>query len=340
MSSSTIVFARTPAELKKGKSPSTLKEGADAFFVLHANKKSAEYRKWLEPRLRSLITFLSPDLALDRITIWQLDLWYADIASRKVRYADHPYREPVEGGLSPTTLRGYVKAIQVFFNWLGKRRLIVANPASLLEPPPLPDEPPKHASHREVVALLDHFEKRAESAKAYMAVTQRNYVAVRILIATGIRAGGLVGLRRPDVDFGDRLLTVREKGKGGQGKGRTVPLDTSTAKLLQQYMASHDHSYVFPGHAGSSWSTHGLYQVLKRAAKRLEFANVVGPHMLRHYFGFESIRRGLSLRLVQEMMGHASSKTTEIYTKFKPLELRNAYDEVYGGSSDPRLKDF
>ena len=165
----------------------------------------------------------------------------------------------------------------------------------------------------------------------------RNYVAVRLLVATGLRAGGLVGLRIEDVDFGDRLLTVTEKGRGGQRKSRTVPIDRSTATVLREYVGNRRRGYVFPSEDGQRWTTGGLYQALVRASNACGLRRTVGPHMLRHYFGFESVRRGLHLRVVQQIMGHASSKTTEIYTKFKPVELRDSYDSVYGtNGTDPR----
>lgn len=326
-SNTQIVFARSKEELVT--SPHTLKEAADAFFILHVARQSDSYRDWLESRLRFFIDFLGPELLLEKITIWQLELWYTELASRDTLYEEHPYREPVSRSLSPSTLKGHVKAVKTFFNWLGKRRLIGSNPAALLEFPSIPERPPKHASRTEVVALLDHFEKNDMA---------RNYVAVRILVATGLRAGGLVGLRAENVDFSDRLLTVSEKGRGGQQKSRTVPVDRSAASALRAHLGGRQAGYVFRSAAGAQWSTHALYQVLERASRSCGLHRTVGPHMLRHYFGFESIRRGLNLRLVQQIMGHASSKTTEIYTKFKPVELRDAYDAVYGtNGTDPRL---
>lgn len=314
-----IIFATSTSQIIE--KPKTLKQAVDAYFVLHLGKLSESYQQWSATRLRSLVQFLGPDLTLDKLTIWQLDVWYSDLASRDRLYEDHPYRKAVSRPPSASYLHGHVRAVKSFFSWLGKRRLITSNPAALLDFPPIPEQPPRHARREDVEALLRRFEEAGQA---------RNFTAVRLLVATGLRAGGLSGLRKRDVDSGARLITVREKGRGGQQKGRTVPVGKATMGQLVAYMNSHNEPFVFAGDRGGPWTSSALYQSLARASRAIPLEQVVGPHMLRHYFGFESIRRGVPLRVVQQIMGHASSTTTEIYTRFKPLELREVYDRFYG----------
>lgn len=314
-----ITFATSAQELTGRGQPRTLKEGIDFFFVLHVAKKSDSYRDWLEPKLRSLAAFLGPELLLERITIWQLELWFAELQGRDTLYEDHPHRDPVNRGLSQATLRGYVKAVRTLFSWLGKRRVIHSNPAALLELPKKPKRRPKHATQAEVDALLAHFDQSVN----YLA--RRNYVAIKVLTTTGLRASELTGLEKRQVSIAERVITVLGKGD----KERSVPLSQEVAPLLDRYMQSHFGRFVFVNRSDREWTSHGLRLMMRQASNTLDLRRVVTPHMLRHYFGFESTRRGMPLRTLQQIMGHEDSKTTEIYTEFAAVELRGAYDNYW-----------
>lgn len=313
--------------------PQTLGQGIDAFMALHAAKQSPDTAKWYLQRLSSLLRFFGPDKALTEVEVWQLDLWYADLAGRDELYSNHKFRKKVARRLSPATLNGYVRAVKTFWNWLSQgNRFVLSNPAQLLQRPAQPDLPPKAASTAEVRALLAHAKQHS----------QRNYASIRLLQATGIRLCGYEGLRLPHVDFDNRTVFVREKGRGGRNKSRYVPFDERTAAVLKTYLAERpriDGDAFFiseprSGVAATAVSGGALYQQMRRYCKALKFPRNISPHMLRHYFGAQCALRGMSQSVIQQLMGHEDPKTTAVYTKFNPTQLSDVYDRSFSVGSD------
>ena len=322
-----IRLATKPDQLRLP--PKTLLQAVDAFLLLHTGRLAPTYRDWSARRLRHLMNTLGPETPLVEIRIWHLDLWFSELAGRETLYQDHENREPIVGRkLSPATLHGYVRCIKTFFNWLSRRRFLENNPAMALGLPPLPELPPKHATGAEVRALLKAARERNE----------RDYAAIRLLAASGIRIGGLERLRVQDVDLAQRMVLVREKGRGGSNKSRMVPMDQKTAEAIRRCMSGQRRSRpsesLFVSRYGRPLTGSAVRQMMRRNSRRAGLRRIITPHMLRHYFGFESVRRKLPLRVVQQIMGHESSQTTELYTKFTGTELRDAFDQAFRPEMD------
>lgn len=314
--------------------PQTLAEGVDAFLVLHAGQKSASYVTWCRQRLSSLLRFFGPDKKLVEVEIWQLELWFADLAGRGEQYAGHPYRAKVQKKLSAATLDGYVRCAKTLWNWLtAGKRFVLNNPAALLQRPDQPDLPPKGASRAEVRALLDHTSKK----------NYRDYAIIRLFQATGIRLCGFEGLRLADVNVDERWVFVREKGRGGRNKSRYVPFDERTATILKTYLAEHrpqldcDAFFIsLPrnGVGATAVSGGAFYQQLRRYRKALKLPRSISPHMFRHFFGAECAQRGMSASAIQQLMGHEDPKTTAVYVKFNPQQMQGVYDNSFPMTSD------
>lgn len=290
-------------------------------------KKSPAYAKWCRQRLSSLLCFFDPETPVDSIELWHLELWRDELFSRTEQYGDHPYREKIKKKLSPSTLDGYVRVVKTLWGWLGQRRIVQSNPASLLQRPSIPELPPKSASRSEVRALLAY-----AKARSY-----RNYAIIRLLQATGIRTCGLAGLRLQDVDLDDRWVLVREKGLGGSNKARYVPFDQTTARILQTYLREHrprvrsDAFFITEPRNGEQGAVTGraFYQVLRRYCTALGFPRSVSPHMFRHFFGAECALRGMSASAIQQLMGHEDPKTTAVYVRFNPTQMTSVYDQSF-----------
>jgi site-specific recombinase XerD len=184
--------------------------------------------------------------------------------------------------------------------------------------------PPKHATAEEVKALLDQ-------AK-HTTLWERNYAAIHLLAYSGLRVGGLITLQLVNVNLEERFVLVREKGRGGENKARIVPIAPATAAAIAGYLDTRPHTThaeLLISRGGTSWSASAVRRMMRYASKNAGLQRNITPHMLRHYFGFESVRRGMPLKALQQILGHKHTTTTEIYTQFDPQELRAAYDAVY-----------
>ncbi|MEO0334485.1 MAG: tyrosine-type recombinase/integrase [Bacteroidota bacterium] len=133
-----------------------------------------------------------------------------------------------------------------------------------------------------------------------------------ILLQLGLRRGELLNLKLTDVDSKRMLIRVKS-GKGG--KDRYTLLSKTLLNDLRQYYRLHTpKEYLFEGQYGGKYSGRSVGQLLAQAAQRAGVRKRVTPHMLRHSFATHLLESGTDLRYIQSLLGHSSSKTTEIYT--------------------------
>lgn len=273
--------------------------------------------KWYEPRLKSLKKYFG-NVSVPDIQTSDLRKWRDTLTNRSSRWDNHPSRPTQEGGLSRWTLHGYVRAVRAFFKWLFEEEKIEKNPAQRLQLPQLPDEPPKKISAEDMLRIF----KTAES-------NPRDYALVRFLASTGARVGGVAGLMWEDISLETERATVREKGKGGKGKSRTVYFKKKTAEALAKWkeISGVSNGPVFPSQRGGGLSEAGVYQVLERLAKQ---AGVVGrwnPHSFRHAHAIDLLEHGASLAHVSQILGHKDPQITiRFYARFADKELKEAND--------------
>lgn len=175
------------------------------------------------------------------------------------------------------------------------------------------DRLPKYLTAEDQRALLDTFNRDRWTG-------HRNYTLVEFALSTGLRAGELVALRDENLDFSvaGGVVHVRE-GKGG--KDRDIEFAPRLKDLLRDWLRARDAlvetDVVFPTEDGTEMTTRNLGALVKKAAREAGVSEVdrVSPHTLRHTFATELLRETGNLRLVQQTLGHASSKTTEIYAQ-------------------------
>jgi integrase/recombinase XerD len=201
--------------------------------------------------------------------------------------------------------------------------LIEVDPARQVRPPSLPRRLPKALPVDEVLRLLDGVgtdEPRAVRDKALL----------ELLYSTGARISEAVGLDVDDVDRVDR--TVLLDGKGG--KQRLVPVGRPALAALEAYLVRSRPALaakgrgtpaVFLNARGGRLSRQSAWQVLKDAAERVGIRTPVSPHTLRHSFATHLLEGGADVRVVQELLGHASVTTTQVYTLVTVTTLREVY---------------
>ena len=161
----------------------------------------------------------------------------------------------------------------------------------------------------------------------------RDAAILYTLYATGLRASELIGLRVQDVNL--RAGSVRCLGKGS--KERIVPIARTALGVIQAYLAKGRPGFVkfqsddalFLTARGHGLSRTGLWRVIKRAALKSQILKNVTPHTLRHSFATHLLAGGANLRAIQEMLGHASITTTQIYTHVARDQLKRVYDRAH-----------
>ncbi len=169
---------------------------------------------------------------------------------------------------------------------------------------------------------LPHVLSKSDVKKILSAPHNLKHRAMLSLIyACGLRRGELLALRITDIDSNRNFLFVRQsKGK----RDRIVPISNKVIELLREYYVCYrPKDYLFEGQAGGAYSAKSLEQVLKQAVRKAGVRQKVTLHWLRHSYATHLLESGTDLRYIQQLLGHKSSKTTEIYTHVSNKALQN-----------------
>lgn len=237
-------------------------------------------------------------------------------------------------GLAASSTTRTLVAVRTMHRWLAAESVLDHDPASRVETPGLPAPLPKALSEEQVMILLDSVET-AVSDSERSAFALRDRALLETLYGTGIRVSELCGLRFGDVDLDGALLRVL----GKRSKERIVPLGRHAIRTLGDYLdggrplleptrwrTRDDADAVFLGSKGSRLTRQGAWLVLqKRAAEAGLSSAHISPHVLRHSCATHLLDNGADIRTVQEMLGHASVSTTQIYTRVATERLWQAY---------------
>ncbi len=229
-----------------------------------------------------------------------------------------------------------------FYTWLGREGLITANPVQGVRAPRQPRPLPKALGVDEAVQLADYVDQAGDPWLA-----ARDAAIVELLYGSGLRVGELTGLDvapsvaaeaagRGWIDL--RGSEVQVQGKGG--KRRAVPLGRSAVEALQRWLAVRQQvagdgapgdgaRALFIGQRGTRLTAQSIWQRLRQRSLRAGLATPVHPHMLRHSFASHLLQSSGDLRAVQEMLGHASIGTTQVYTRLDFQHLAQAYDAAH-----------
>lgn len=272
------------------------------FIASKIGVRKPETIEWWQTYTRSLADALGDD-PIETITTDDLRSWRAELATRERRYVDHPYREPVEGRISNTTLNNHVRAVKGLFRWLVREGHLNRNPAENLESPPLGEAPPKAVDLGEVEMMM--------SAAKETRQPERDYAIIRTLASTGIRRRGILTLTCSNITLQRRILMVCEK----RDKWRRVKFDEETADAIRQYLRVRPRvktPIMYLSQRGQPLTGSGLYQMLKRVAKKAGVGRY-NPHAFRHFAAMQLIRHGADAELVKRTLGHRSKKTTLDY---------------------------
>ncbi|MBI4296980.1 MAG: site-specific tyrosine recombinase XerD [Chloroflexi bacterium] len=228
---------------------------------------------------------------------------------------------------SPTTIARKIAAVKSMFNFLTQEGLVKEDPTEQITSPRIGRSLPKTLTPEEVDTLLEC------SAQEHQPDAQRDRAMLELLYATGVRVSELVALNIEDLDLQEG--NVRCFGKGS--KERLIPIHPQANQVLQNYLTlarpklarNSKEKALFLNRRGQRLTRQGFWLLLKELASKAKIKSPITPHVLRHSFATHLLRGGAPLRHVQELLGHASISTTQVYTHLTTDHARQEYDKAH-----------
>ncbi|MGZ3920727.1 MAG: site-specific tyrosine recombinase XerD [Bacteroidia bacterium] len=222
---------------------------------------------------------------------------------------------------SPTTQARIVSGIKAFYKFLVIENDIKDSPAELLETPKITRKIPVFLSVEEIDAMLECIDRSTPEG-------ERNLSMLETLYSCGLRVSELVNLKISNLHLKEDYIKVEGKGS----KERLVPIGTSAKKLVSSYIKNvrchlpvkkGNEDVVYLNRRGAKLSRVMVFYIIKDLAQKAGIKKVLSPHSFRHSFATHLVEGGADLRAVQEMLGHESITTTEIYTHIDRQYLRD-----------------
>jgi integrase/recombinase XerD len=267
-----------------------------------------------------------------------LDRWIGFVGTRSVESIDSVavtnYLTSLRrDGLATSSITRALSVVRSFHRYLVAEGIASNDPTGAVIAPGRTQRLPKALSIEQVTALL-------ESTTTETPVGLRDRAILELMYATGARVSEAVGLVVDDVQADEVLDVITLTGKGN--KQRVVPVGRFAREALDAYLVrgrpallakGRGTPALFLGARGAALSRQNVFLIIRAAATRAEITSTISPHTLRHSCATHLLRGGADIRVVQEMLGHASVATTQIYT----LVTRDALTEAYR-TSHPRAR--
>jgi integrase/recombinase XerD len=303
----------------------------------------AEYHTWLT---------VERGLAANTVAAYRRDLRRYAAFLREHELGDPPavseatvlaYVEQLKAGgndegrqLAPSSIARALVAVRSFHRFCVDEGFLAVDPSEEVGAPRVPQGIPKALTEAEVGALL-------EAVPGDDARAERDRAILETLYAAGVRISELVGLDRRDLDLDGGVLRVLGKGS----KERVVPVGRSARAALATYLdrgrpalvasgkgRTRSGEAVFLNARGGRLTRQGCWKIVRAAGERAGLGEQLSPHVLRHSCATHMLDHGADIRVLQELLGHASLSTTQVYTKVSPERLRAVYDAAH-----PRAKE-
>ena len=271
---------------------------------------------------RNVSAYTCRDYALDLAQFFRLlgHQRLADITALDVR------RFVVQSsaqGYARRTIARKLSCVRSFFRFLCREGRLEHNPASAVPTPRLEKRLPSFLDERQMVRLL-------ESPGEEKWLGLRDRALLETLYSTGIRVSELVGLNQEDLDELSGAVLVRGKGK----KERLCPIGETALRTLRTYLARRPKKLrvpyaVFVSQKGTRLTVRQVDRLIARYVQQAQLPGRISPHSLRHSFATHLLDRGADLRSVQELLGHASLSTTQIYTHVTAERLKRVHERAH-----------
>ncbi len=231
---------------------------------------------------------------------------------------------------SAATMARKIATLRSFHKWMEKRSLVASNPMTMIRTPKQAKRLPKAITVEQVERLLS-----APNDKELLGARDR--AMLETIYSTGIRVSEVVAINRGDIDESGEAIIIRGKGK----KERLVPLGSHALNALRHYLQmltteetkagvpAKTESPLFVNKHGGRLSSRSVRRKVSKYLMQVGLDPDISPHTLRHSFATHMLDNGADLRSVQELLGHQSLSTTQIYTHLTSQRLRETYDKAH-----------
>jgi len=242
---------------------------------------------------------------------------------------------------SKATVARKLATLRSFYKFLIRRNRVAASPVVGIRTPKQDKKLPRFLEYDQVKRLL-------ETPPSDTWLGARDRAILETLYSTGIRVSELVALNMDDIDFLGEVIHVRGKGK----KERIAPISSSALQTIQHYMeyrnrraqsnSNFDNKVLFVNKHGKRLSTRSVRRKMDKYLRMAGLDPAISPHTLRHSFATHMLNNGADLRSVQELLGHQSLSTTQVYTHLTTARLKETYQNAHpreNESEAPRTDD-
>ena len=229
---------------------------------------------------------------------------------------------------SKSTVARKLATLRSFYKFLVKRKTLTSNPLTAVRTPKQEKKLPKFLEYEDVQRLLN-----APPANTWLGARDR--AIMEVLYSTGMRVSELVALNMDDVDFLSEVIHVRGKGK----KERIAPIGSTALQATQRYIefrnkrmendSDFDPRVLFANKHGQRLSTRSVRRKMDKYLKMAGLDPSISPHTLRHSFATHMLNNGADLRSVQELLGHQSLSTTQVYTHLTTSRIKDVYENAH-----------
>ncbi|MDT2816380.1 tyrosine recombinase XerC [Vagococcus lutrae] len=226
-------------------------------------------------------------------------------------------------GYSRSSISRKLSSLRSFYQFLLSQSKVEENPVTYVQIRQKNQKLPRFYYEKEMTQLFDVV------YAGDRALDYRNCALLELMYATGIRVSEATGIRLSDIDMTTDILLVHGKGN----KERYVPFGHYASEAVQHYinharpqlMKKAEHSYLFVNAKGQPLTTNGVRYIYKELVKKTTLTSDIHPHMLRHTFATHLLNNGADMRTVQELLGHESLSSTQIYAHVTTENLQSTY---------------
>ncbi|MDX2132274.1 MAG: tyrosine recombinase XerC [Planctomycetota bacterium] len=232
-----------------------------------------------------------------------------------------------EQSYSAATMARKIATLRSFYKWADRRGFAMGNPMTVIRTP-------RQAKRLPKAITIEQIERLLSTPSDSDVLGRRDRAMLETLYSTGIRVSELVGLQITDLDLVGEALKVRGKGS----KERIVPLGSHAIGAIQRYiemlkgdprLAGRETGPLFVNKHGGRLSSRSVRRKLDKYLKQCGLDPTISPHTLRHSFATHLLDNGADLRSVQELLGHQSLSTTQVYTHLTAQRLQDAYQKAH-----------
>lgn len=235
-------------------------------------------------------------------------------------------RMGTRGTLKNSSIARKLSSLRSLYRYLNEYIGVLNNPFLYFKTPKQAKRIPEFLFYDEMETFLSSFDMH--SAEGI-----RNRALFELMYACGLRVSEVVSLRLQDIDYQDQIVHIAGKGD----KQRIVPFYDMAKDLLVMYIEQvrsvwceeHPHPYVFVNQRGKPLTSRGVQYLMEKAAATCDLHVHIHPHMFRHSFATHLLDNGADLRVVQELLGHSSLSTTQIYVHVTQDRLKGAYESAH-----------